>query len=260
MPSTALKSLYGGKTAMRRRAEGYGPETSGDIDAAIAREQELRDVNDRSETSLSDAPRNALAGCVGGQAREQTVLTPPWFIEELVTSVGEPLALDPCTTPKNPLGARVFATEDDNGLEHPWHLVTRQAPGCTDELVHSWQDGTCEYCRVSRSWGFFYCNPPFNALEVWLRKARAEYELGARGFLLGPARAHRDWFPALVRGLPVLNLRPLRFVGNKSGFPEGLCVVSYGLGVPTIRDMQSKSKGTRSMITSVTSYGLQLAA
>lgn len=188
MTSTALPSLYGGKVAKKR----------------------------------------ALAGNVGvaPEKREQTVLTPRWFVDQL-----GPISLDPCTTAENPLDAQVFCTSEDevHGLVAPWRRVP----------------------------GLFFANPPYDELEAWLAKARAEWLLGARGYLLGPTRPHREWFGSLVEGLEVANLRPLRFVGHKSGFPAPLCLVCYGVPVPRLLDLVSRKP--RSMIVSVSRYDVRAA-
>jgi len=163
--------------------------------------------------SLYAAPKRALAGNVGKPAedREQTVLTPPEIVDQLLELADAMLGLDVATTPENPLGARRFYTGrpfdfdgDDDGLEQPWVL----------------------------GFDIFWCNPPFLYLADFMAKARREEERGARGYLLGPTRPHRAWF---ARGLPrsgqCLQLAPFPFVGSRSAFPAPLFLAAYG-GLP----------------------------
>lgn len=164
--------------------------------------------------------RRALSGNVGGQEREQTVLTPRWLIDGLCEAAGEHVRLDPCTTNENPVGATQFFTEHDNGLEHEWTSPHR---------------------------GVVYCNPPYGDLEAWLCKAAEEYERGANIYLLGPLRPHRAWFCQYLSGIRLAMLSPVKFVGHKTGFPAPLFIACFGLPVPDLRD----EKGRR-MVTGVT--------
>ncbi len=175
--------------------------------------------------------RRALAGNVGvkQEDREQTVFTPMWFVSQLVEEMeysGLEYALDPCTTQDNPTGAADFYTEETDGLSKCWKY--------TD--------------------GAFFFNPPFKDLEEWLCKARNEWWLeGARGYGLVPTRPQREWFGELVAGLPVCNLRPLKFVGHKQAFPAPLSLICYGLPVPKLIEPGKKQ---RSMIVSVSTYSV----
>ena len=169
---------------------------------------------DAGKSLYASPHRRALAGNVGKPAedREQTVLTPPELVEQLLALAGKTLGVDVATTPENPLGALRFYTGrpfdfdgEDDGLEQSWA------------------------CGLGR---MFWCNPPFLYLGDFMAKARAEEQRGARGYLLGPTRPHRAWF---ARGLPdseeYLQLAPFAFVGSRSAFPAPLFLAAYG-GLP----------------------------
>lgn len=201
MTSTALASLYGGKVARQRR-EG-----------------------------------KALAGNVGGQEREQTVLTPRWFLDELIRRAGMPIALDPCTTPENPTQAKAHCsnTEMIGGMPSPFD----------NGLIMSWHD------TAKHLGGFVYVNPPYADLQTWLRKCAAEAELGAQIYALVPWRSNRDWFCAHLRsGATATTIAPIAFVGSKSGFPAPLCVLSWNLPAPQ-SIVRVSARQTKNIVTGV---------
>jgi hypothetical protein len=185
----ALHSLFGGKVARLRR---------------IAEEQ----------------GNKALAGNVGGQKRNQTVLSPDWFIGQLIQVYG-PLGYDPCTTPWNPLKAKVFSTKKTDGFKVSWALTCRR---------HGW----------------IYVNPPYDDLKRWMERCNREADAGAQILLLAPFRPWRTWFCDLLEGRPVVSLAPMPFVGEKSAYPAPLCVVPYNLEIPVIVNPRGKN-----MITGV---------
>lgn len=175
----------------------------------------------------STSSRKALAGNVGGQAREQTVLTPSEIVAQLVATAGRRLALDPCTVISNPTGAAFFRcgidldySDDDNGLETDW----------------------LKMCLAGK--GFFYSNPPFGDLEAWMAKALKEGARGAPGYLLGPFRPQRSWFGGLLPAGECLALKPFPFVGSKSAFPAPLFLAAYG-GLRLPKNIMLTSPGGR---------------
>lgn len=188
MPSTALKSLYGGKAA--------------------------------------------LSGNVGGQKREQTVLTPPWLLAELATTAGMYIGLDPCTTAENPTSAKRFCTGDGT-------------PGM-DGLAVSWTQAARD------THGFVYVNPPFDSLEKWMWTATMEATRKCPIYLLCPFRPHRVWFNEYVAAAKaeVCSIAPLAFVGSKTGFPAPLCIITYNLPSPRHIKMPM-AKGTKPLVTGV---------
>jgi hypothetical protein len=137
----------------------------------------------------------ALAGNVGGLEREQTVLTPSWLFERL----GQ-IALDPCTTPDNPVRADVFYTMLDDGLTKDWPTT-----------------------------GLTYVNPPYCDLEGWLRKCRSEAQRGCKIVVLCPLRTWRKWFIESTEGYVVSTCAPFSFVDHKSAYPAPLCVIWYNV-------------------------------
>jgi hypothetical protein len=184
--TNALHSLYGGKVSrLRKEAEILG---------------------------------KALAGNVGGQKRNQTVLTPRWFLNQLISSAHVSLGYDPCTTAYNPTKAAVFSTEKTNGL-----------------AVKNW-------ARVAAPHGFIYVNPPYDQLKVWLHKMFVEaVDHTAPIYALVPFRPWRTWFCELTARFPVYSLAPFAFVGEKSAYPAPLCVVAYNLPEPVIVNPRGKN-------------------
>lgn len=209
MPSTALKSLYGGKTAAAK-----------------------------------------LAGNVGGQEREQTVFTPLWLVKELrlwasghYNGAGtinyvepEQIALDPCTTHENPVGARRYMSDvapilPNGSALPPFGWVSN------DGLQADWSQWT-------KDRGFAYVNPPYADLQNWLRKAGTEALKGVPIYMLCPWRSNREWFCAALNGkraASATTISPIAFVGSKSGFPAPLCILTWNLPTP---DSISKPAGT----------------
>lgn len=194
MPSTALKSLYGGK--------------------------------------------KALAGNVGGQKREQTVLTPKWLIDGLLRCCGLKLGLDPCTTSANPTGAAIFCSKTEK-------LKDGVTPNPFDDgLKIDWADTT-------GSEHLTFVNPPYADLEEWLKKCAEEARNGARIYALIPFRPQRTWFSYYLHGQKLACLAPFPFVGEKNGFPAPLCIASWNVPVPT-EMWQPRARGNVTNL--ITSY------
>lgn len=211
MTSTALASLYGGKKARARKSG------------------------------------KALAGDVEDQEREQTVLTPPWFVQQLVMpremfTTNPPLpvhgpytlALDPCTTPENPTGALVRCTGTElvrvnvppGGPDHEMQLNPFD-----NGLLIDWQD-TVRGLDVPDP--FVFVNPPYADLEAWLVKCAAEAHKGVAIHALIPFRPHREWFGTILQSSQAIikALAPFPFVGSKSAFPAPLCLCSWNIPSP----------------------------
>lgn len=178
---------------------------------------------------------HALHSLYGGKAartgeaqekREQTVFTPPWLIAELTRVAQAPLRLDVCTTDENPTAAQVYITEGIDGRAVAWGAALAD--------------------------GWFYMNPPYADLAAWLQKAAAEHRAGCRGYGLIPFRPHRTWFCDLLRGIPLVTLRPVKFVGHKSGFPAPLCIPCWGMPVPeSLNGDKGRKSPSVDMITGV---------
>lgn len=134
--------------------------------------------------------------------------TPPAFLD-VVRELG-PIGLDPCTTPANPVGAKLFfhplpsecacdATKD--GLESPWHDM-----------------------------GLVFCNPPYGrGLGAWSAKMRDEAKRGAEIVGLLPARTDTKWWQAITTADAVCFWRGrLKFVGAPSAAPFPSAVPYWG--------------------------------
>jgi len=180
-----------------------------------------------STDELRYGKAKALSGMVGGQEREQTVLTPDWLLDAIREVA--PIGLDPCTTPENPVGARFFCSvEGAAGTSQPSDV----ALGFTgsDGLAIPWgwplQRAPLAACA--------YVNPPYSDLKDWLQKCSAEAGCGVQVYLLCPVRPQRRWFNEYTKGHTVVSLAPFPFKGHKSAFPAPLCLVCYNLPVPNL--------------------------
>lgn len=148
----------------------------------------------------------ALAGNVGGQEREQTVLTPDWIVEGVRQVFGGTIDLDPCAAddPATHL-ATVNVTKEMDGLSMPWS-------GCT-----------------------VYSNPPYADLKPWMTKYLDEaLDWGNTQIIaLVPLRPQRKWFCDTIRraGATLYTLAPFPFKGHKQAFPAPMCLITYN--VPT---------------------------
>lgn len=167
----------------------------------------------------------ALSGNVGGQKREQTVLTPRWLVEQL-----NPVypTLDPCTTAENPLGCEFFFTEVDDATDRVWH-----------------HGGAVQWAFV---------NPPYADLEQWMAlcvkwgfDAENWRRTNCPSIMLIPFRPQRAWFNDYCRGREVAALAPFPFVGHKQAFPAPLCLVGFGMPLPDSIKMPMK-RGTKELI------------
>lgn len=90
---------------------------------------------------------------------DQTQFTPGYVLERVVSDLGGSISLDPCTTPDNPVGARFFYTEEQNGLIQPW-----------------------------RGHETIFVNPPYGkAREPWVERCVSVSAYGSKVILLMPA-------------------------------------------------------------------------
>ena len=144
-----------------------------------------------------------LATCNRGmklQLREQTIYTPETVLKVVLEVWPEGIELDPCTGPNSIVPATTKFTEADDGLEQHWHRRT-------------------------------YCNPPYDALQMWLAKAMytVAVEHVEEIIVLCPVRTNRDWFRCAWKHCSSrAALNPVKFVGYKSGFPAPLCLLYWG--------------------------------
>lgn len=100
----------------------------------------------------------------------------PCDVLESVRLVG-PIALDPCTTVDNPVGARLWITTEDDGLTMDWLEALRgDAAGP----------------------GLVYVNPPYSKGAAWAEKIVAEAAQGVEVVTLTAARTDTRWFYRLV--------------------------------------------------------------
>lgn len=89
--------------------------------------------------------------------------TPDHIVEAVKAFYGGSIDLDPCTSPDNPVGAKLFYTKDDDGLVKEWPIGAK-----------------------------VYINPPYGrAIGPWV--AKAIHHPGEVVMLL-PARTDTKWF------------------------------------------------------------------
>lgn len=137
------------------------------------------------------------------EERDQTVLTPQNIVDVLHATWPEGVALDPCTAAGSIVPAQITydIERGENGLQRPW---------------------------LDRT----YCNSPYKSLKEWLDKS--EYEADAilirEQILLVPVRPNRVWWCKYMSSVPsvIAWLKPVKFLGFKSGFPAPLALVYTG--------------------------------
>jgi phage N-6-adenine-methyltransferase len=95
----------------------------------------------------------------------------------------------------------------DNSLEQRWHRISKR--------------------------GLLWLNPPFERIDLWVKKCAAEAALGARIALLIPASIDAVWFREHVLGKAmVLGLSPrITFVGETHPYPKPMMLVVYDSGM-----------------------------
>jgi phage N-6-adenine-methyltransferase len=151
----------------------------------------------------------ASARTAGSSSRDDWQ-TPAHFLER-VRQIA-PIGLDPCTSADNPVGADVYLTERENGLEHHWNAI---APAGSLAFV----------------------NPPYSKMRPWATKIASE-SLLARESIFGleivslvGARPGSRWFDLLVwqtaAAVCFVSGR-LRFVGAPTSAPFPSCVTYHG--------------------------------
>jgi hypothetical protein len=183
----------------------------------------------------------ALSGNVGGQKREQTVLTPDWLLDVIraVATIG----LDPCTTLENPVGASEFICLSPKALELQEKLAALPMEDKTartavaKELKPLLLGGGLQADWLQA--GLVFVNPPYDMLHAWMLKCANEADAGSCIYLLAPFRPQRKWFVEYTRGYRVVSLKPFPFVGHRQALPAPLCLVCYNLPVPNLGDYET---------------------
>lgn len=100
-------------------------------------------------------------------------LTPEWLLDPVRSGFGH-IELDPCTEPNNPVGARVWETQDGLGLD--WHSMVQS--------------------------GVIWLNPPFSTRYEWDEKAVNEYRKGAQILVLSGVDYSTQWWQLLSQYAP----------------------------------------------------------
>lgn len=127
--------------------------------------------------------------------RPQRVLTSRWVIDLVIEACG-PIVLDPCGAPSSEVIAdRILMPETgDDGLAADWN-------------------------------GHTFCNPPWDALGVWLCKMVEQASRGVPITALVPLRTHRTYWRFAWRADAVAFLPAIGFCGYEGGLYGGACVL-----------------------------------
>lgn len=137
---------------------------------------------------------------VAGSSSSDSWQTPENVLD-LVRSV-EPIGLDPCTSPDNPVGADKFYTESEDGL-------SQSSP---------WWTGR----------GLIFVNPPYSNVGRWMEKASSGWL--STVICLVPARTDTKWFHEFVWAQTALVCfwkGRLKFKGAPSCAPFPSAIVCY---------------------------------
>jgi hypothetical protein len=176
---------------------------------------------------------NALAGNVGGQARNQEVLTPRWILEAVRESFGGAIEYDPCASTDF---ANWFALDNDTLPVAARQLERRMAESEPAEaarlkkLIKPYYQALPKLDRAKG--GDTFVNPPFGHLDIWMRWC---FERRSRVIGLWPVRPHRPWWVKHSRLAEVVMLRyDVVFVGHTQAFPAPLCLATYGCILPSL--------------------------
>jgi len=90
---------------------------------------------------------------------------------------------------------------------------------------------------LSHDWralhGTAWCNPPFDPIVPWLKKALTVRNRAGWTLVLAPASVGAEWFAEHVDGKAVvLPLRPrVAFVGQDNPYPRDLAIFAFGFGL-----------------------------
>lgn len=154
------------------------------------------------------APKALRAGYAGKAPaeRRQTIRTPDSILAPVRRAWGS-IQLDPCASryARNHIADVNYSAR---GLDLPW---------------------------FDRS----FCNPPFDDLVSWMRKAQRESLRGYRIALLGPWRSHRNGFCGTLAGLAarvadaeVIWLKAFAFRGQRHAAPFPCFLATWNCSLP----------------------------
>jgi transcriptional regulator with XRE-family HTH domain len=193
-------SSLGARIRAERLKRGWTQETLANK-AGISRPAVIRVESDRAYISTLGAVLDVVAPDIRPRkpvirqfVKSQDVrLTPPDFVEQLVSVLGE-IDLDPCSHPNSLVHANRQFFEQDDGLSREWNAKT------------------------------VFCNPPYSVADKFMRKAHAEWLSGSAGciIVLLPARTHTKVFSEIAGDADIIFLKNrMRFwSAEKTPLPE----------------------------------------
>lgn len=143
---------------------------------------------------MNTYPEEAALPWTAGEDARMDWGTPDWLYEELDQEFH--FTLDPCSSDENHKTDRYFTVETD-GLAQDW----------SGDVV--------------------FMNPPYGReIKDWMRKARAEADLGAVVVCLVPARLDSIWWNETTHRSEVrFRFGRVNFVGGHAAFPGAIAVV-----------------------------------
>lgn len=187
------------------------------------------------------AARSALAGTVGGQAREQEAWTPDWVLDAVRGAFGGRIGLDPCGAsewelpPIRKPDGKIVREAISGGwfADLTLRLGGEDKRGPHGGLVLTVQDALKEdWTALGES---IFQNPAYDALQPWLAKCVESAQGGAPVVHLGPVRPRRSWWwPLAATGEIVWLNYDVRFRGYKQAHPENLCLISWNCTIPNL--------------------------
>jgi hypothetical protein len=231
---SAQKSLYGGK-ARAKRAQAVADILMARFAHTVALDEPYKLEALVDQIMAATSPKKALAGNVGGQAREQEVWTPDWIVEAAREALGGTIDVDPCAASKSEAW---FATYNITAGPHIDGYRT-------ESIVFEGGRGGWISDSLRTDWASdlgHFVNPPYQhpAYQLWLEKCAAEAAKGARIVLLGPTRPNRKWFRPALRAAEVVELNyKVIFKGHDSAFPASLFLASWNCRLPDLGDREN---------------------
>lgn len=126
-----------------------------------------------------------------------------------------------------PLGFDLAADEQNSVMKRLKNVNGAYFDEATDALSRSW----CDTPAFMQGWN--WCNPPFNNIKLWVKKAYEESQKGTYTIMLLPMAHDTAWARDWVHGrcLCIDLYGRTTFVGQDACYPKGmmLCVYAPGL-------------------------------
>jgi hypothetical protein len=189
--------------------------------------------------------KDALAGNVGGQARDQEAWTPDDLLAAVRTALGGKIVLDVCGASRWSLPevrdkrGKVQRAAVPHGGWFADITIARDAE--TQVSPHGGLVLQADGLDVDWAGRPGFDNPPYNDLRRWLTKAAETGKTGTPHVHLGPVRTQRKWWLPLARTGEIVFLNyNVKFKGWKCAVPFPVCLIAWNCTIP---DLGSKETG-----------------